>query len=1855
MVRKLIHRAPGIGMVTALRRLAAAMLLCAIFSFSRQSLAATDTWTGSLGASDFNTAADWGGILPATGDSFTFTTANASTTTTLTDDFAAGFGIAAITYNAGAPGYTITGNSFALGAGGITNNSTNAQVINDPITMGAAPTVFVVGAGAGSVTLGGAVSDAGGGLTLDSAAQAGTLILSASDTYTGPTTVTAGTLSLTGGISGSAITTGTNESLFIESATGTINGGSLSVVTTGTATLAGINNTGSINVGAPGNGSTAQANPGILQITGGSTVTNGTITIQGESGSSTVPSTTPMLVVTGGTLSAAALTIGPVSGESGDSIAITGNSVVSFGSTTDGGAGSEGGDITIGTTVAPETGTVSLGMYLMGRDSGATNVATTTTGLIINSGSVTALSIGAGPSKAGRGADINLNGGSLTITASTAGFELGNAAGAGNDFFNMSGGTLNYAGADGLLATAPTATTAEYTGIAITGGTATLAGITLNAIGSSAGSSILSVTGGTLYLGNVGLVLNQTGATVTATFGTATIGATAPWSSSAPISLTGNTTFQSANASFSPNAISLSGALSGAGGLTATGGGTLTLSAANTYTGNTAVAAGATLDIAGSGSLNNGSYAGNIADNGTFIYGSTATQSFSGVISGTGAFTDSEPGTMTLSGVNSYNGALTITSGTLAISGAGVLGSGSYTGGIADGGAFTYGSTANQTLSGAISGVGSLTETGLGKLTLGGSNSYVGATTVSAGTLALAPGSSLGNTAITVSGGATLLAQTGAGNIQIGTTGASITLNAGSIFSMVNSSIGDVTLNAPGAGTGTVLTLGGASLTFDIGSTGATELVVNDGTVAFVSGTTDNIGFASTGSLPSSLTNIPILSAPNGVLVRSDFTSSNPLVTIGGSIYNTTLSLGGPGGDTELLVSLSRSGSPDYYFTGALGASWSTIGNFATDNTGGTAQSTLPNSNSDVFLTGDHASNFTAQTLDGAYTINSLSFTGTDSAVGNTPAANSSISLSSGTGGDALTISPGSLFGDTNGKSYAAGTGMVVQVGSAPHIILVNINLGGNQTWEIDNSGSKPLTMDGAIADGTTLDTLTKIGVGTLILNNSANSYDGGTIVSAGTLALGPEGALPPTGTLTVNGSGTFDVAGNSPTLTAFSDGGVSTGTITNSAAVAATLTLSNGVPNTFSGTITDNGANNSASSLALNVDGAGTVTLSGSNSYNGSTTVNGTLIAANNESLGNPAAVNGGLALVGGTAEFTSANPNVASLTNGSNTGGAGTFIVLGNATTGASTTLNVGAGGALLAGGESMTFGGVISDLTASNAQAIGNLNVTGGSFLALSGANTFTGVTTISGTNSEIQILNSLALQDSTLNYNHQGGTITFAGSVATATLAGLTGSQNLSLVNASGGGVALTIGHNNATSLYTGDLGDGGPTATASLIKVGTGTVTVGSTANGGGGATYSGNTTVNDGTLVIGGTSNLAGTIDVTGAAGPSNLIVTDNTVVSSSNALRVASNDPAPGAGNPAPSTLTVMGNASVTVASLEIGAGSRVPNGCFVTVSGSASLTVNGIFTLVNTIGTTNSDNVVNLNGGTLTVNSFNEAEGSAPTGQIPTINFNGGILEAGASDTAPANDFLGALAELTPSVQAGGAIIDIPSGLSDTIGATLLHGSGATDGGLTMTGSGTLTMAGGGAYLGATTVSAGTLIVSGSLSSTASVAVNNSAVLQLAIGDAITNTARVTLSNGTLQDLPGLSQSLSDLTVASGSSTLSLGATGSIIAFANSSADVWTGTLAIANWNGLTAGGGPDQVFIGTTADLSPAQLADITFVNAVSNGGFFSTAGAVQLADGEIVAAIPEPGAPASVLGGIAMLLLWRRSRNRCRARG
>jgi fibronectin-binding autotransporter adhesin len=211
-----------------------------------------------------------------------------------------------------------------------------------------------------------------------------------------------------------------------------------------------------------------------------------------------------------------------------------------------------------------------------------------------------------------------------------------------------------------------------------------------------------------------------------------------------------------------------------------------------------------------------------------------------GVVSGSYGLTKVGSGKLTLANAgNTFSGALSVLEGTLSAPTFGALGqnaapvllgsdskaatflysttfsaSTSYGFGLAAGGTGEFSISGSLTLTRPIGGAGTLVKSDIGALTLSGSNSYTGATTVTAGTLAInTTGSIKATSGIVVGQGALLQLAGGTGTDQLPDAG-NLTLSGGSLSftgtGVVSESTGALILNA-GQNTITVSNGGGIS------------------------------------------------------------------------------------------------------------------------------------------------------------------------------------------------------------------------------------------------------------------------------------------------------------------------------------------------------------------------------------------------------------------------------------------------------------------------------------------------------------------------------------------------------------------------------------------------------------------------------------------------------------------------------------------------------------------------------------------------------------------------------------------------------------------------------------------------------------------------------------------------------------------------------------------------------------------------------------------------------------------------------------------------------------------------------------
>ncbi|EAQ5058694.1 fibronectin-binding autotransporter adhesin ShdA [Salmonella enterica] len=183
--------------------------------------------------------------------------------------------------------------------------------------------------------------------------------------------------------------------------------------------------------------------------------------------------------------------------------------------------------------------------------------------------------------------------------------------------------------------------------------------------------------------------------------------------------------------------VTLDNNVTGEGQIVKSGSDELIVTGDNNYSGGTTISGG-TLTADHADSLGTGA----VANSGVLQVGEGELEN---TLSGSGSLVKTGTGELTLSGDNSYSGGTTIIGGTLTADHADSLG----TGAVANSGVLQVG---EGELENTLSGSGSLVKTGTGELTLGGDNSYSGATTITDGTLIAANVNALGSGNIDNSG-----------------------------------------------------------------------------------------------------------------------------------------------------------------------------------------------------------------------------------------------------------------------------------------------------------------------------------------------------------------------------------------------------------------------------------------------------------------------------------------------------------------------------------------------------------------------------------------------------------------------------------------------------------------------------------------------------------------------------------------------------------------------------------------------------------------------------------------------------------------------------------------------------------------------------------------------------------------------------------------------------------------------------------------------------------------------------------------------------------------------------------------------
>ena len=892
----------------------------------------------------------------------------------------------------------------------------------------------------------------------------------------------------------------------------------------------------------------------------------------------------------------------------------------------------------------------------------------------------------------------------------------------------------------------------------------------------------------------------------------------------------------------------------GAWAIVKDGTGTLTLAGTNRYAGATtidagtlragaedtfapasafSVATGATLDLDGF-NQSIGSLAGDgnaTLGSATLSTGSNGTSTtFSGAVSGSGGLNKIGAGTFTLSGTNTYRDATTISAGTLSagaedtfapasafsVATGATLDLNSFNqsiGSLAGAGNTTLGSATlstgsngtSTTFSGAVTGGGGLNKTGAGTFTLSGANSYLGATTIDAGTLR--------------AGATHTFAQASAFNVAVGARLDldNFTQRIGSLAGAGNVTLGSATLTTGGNGASTTFS-GTVSGSGGLNKIGAGAFTVA-GANTYLGATTINAGTLSAGAADTFAPASAFTVEAGATLDLDNFNQSigslagagtatlgSATLTTGGNHSSTTFSgaISGNGG-------LNKTGTGIFTLSGANNYLGGTSVNFGTLRAG--AVNTFPSASAFNVATTLDLNNFNQSIGSlaggGNVTLGSATLTAGDATSTTFLGVISGTGALNKTGAGTLALRGTNTYG--GGTTITAGT---LQIGTGGTTGSIAGGVTNNGTLAINRSNATTL---GAIS-GT--GALHKLGAGTTTLTGT-NSYLGATTVSAGTLRAGAVNTFAPASAFNIATDATLDLDNFDQSIGSLAGAG-------KALLGSATLTAGgDGTSTTFSGTLSGSGG--------LNKTGAGTLTLSGFVAAGTVTANAGTLVLLPRS--GGIGAIN----VNGGTLDLGDSFPVVVPTT----TLSAGAIV---NGTLATSTSF-VHTGGTMSATADGMhtgtyTLGGGVLSGTANVFAAV---NQTGGQMSGVVNGPTYNlSAGTMSGSTS-------------TSAYNQSGGEASGAVFANTVQLSGGTLS----------GTATATTRFDMQAGVVSGTL-----RGAASLVKSGTGSVTLA------GSNTYTGATTVDAGTLDVSGriASNVVtingGSLVVQGGALPATAAVT---------------------------------------------------------------------------------------------------------------------------------------------------------------------------------------------------------------------------------------------------------------------------------------------------------------------------------------------------------------------------------------------
>ena len=1062
----------------------------------------------------------------------------------------------------------------------------------------------------------------------------------------------------------------------------------------------------------------------------------------------------------------------------------------------------------------------------------------------------------------------------------------------------------------------------------------------------------------------------------------------------------------------------------------------------------------------------------------------------------------------------------TITNST-SISG-GVGGTGGIGGKGGDGTAFTTGNGF-----GALGGDGGVGGTGGPGITASGGATVINTATISGGTGGRGGAGGPGGNAVV--GGPNPASAFGGvggdggigGNGGAGISGSNSTIiNSGTISGGTSGSISAgghggsaVAVNSGFADQGPDGFGGPPGLSGGAGITGSNLTIINSGSISGgLTGVLRASAVAFTGG-------INVLEMQSGSTITGNVTafSAADSLRLGGAVnasFNTSLI--GPAAQFQNFGIFEKTGSGTWTLTNAPGqtTSWTiTQGTLAVANVASLGGGSLSFNGGMLQATGTLALTNPITINAGGSTIdsngNNVTVSSAISGVGGlTKNGAGELRLqAAGTYGGGTTVNAGTLVLDSVGGSLPVGGALTVngglfdmsQISTGQTVGALagsggQIDLGSNNLTTNSNSNTTLATqITGAAGGGG----LIKQGSGILTLTG-LNLYSGGTTIQGGLINFASALNLG-SGPITLNGGGLQWATGNTTDisfqLASLGAGGGIFDTNGNNVALSQTISGAGG----------------------LTKQGQGTLTLAGNNLYSGATTVTGGLInftSTNNFGSGQITLSGGGLQwATGSTADISS---KLAPLGAGGGTFDTnGNTVTLASAITGSGGLTKQGLGVLTLAGNNSYSGGTTVSAGTLvgnssslqgnilNNASVVfnqsgagiyagtmagsGSLTLQGGGLLNLTGTNTYTGGTSVSG---------GLINFNSANNFGT--GAITLAGG-GLQWAAGTTTDISSRLVLA---GTNATFDTNGNNVTFASALG-----GTGGITKAGNGILTLGAT------NTYSGGTTVSGGLINFNSANNF-GTGPITLAGGGLQWAAGTTTDISSRLVLAATN------------ATFDTNGN-NITFASALSGTGgiTKAGNGILTlgaTNTYSGGTTVTGGLINFNSAGNFGSGQVT-LNGGGLQWAAGSTTDISA---KLAPLGAGGGTFDTNGNNVTLASA-IGGAGGLTKQ---GTGLLNLTGNNSFTGGTTVSAGTLAVNGslasgvtvgpGATLGGNGTITGLVTNNGIIAPGNSIGTLNIVGSFvqaaGGTYQVEVNNGGQ-----GDRINATGTATLQGGTVQVL--------------------------------------------------------------------------------------------------------------------------------------